>query len=299
MKTTIDTLVFSGGGIRGMAYCGVLRKLQEVQKEDNGIAIDVKTVCCVSVGSIFGLGYVLGFDADEMQEELLQKDFGLMKSIRLSNLLNKFGLDSGRRLVAWFETMMIKKGVSKTATFQQLFEKTGIKLQVLATNLSRYEYGIFDHVNTPNLRVTKAIKMSISVPFLFTAEVYEKDMYVDGAVINNYPIELFRGDLSNVLGFKLVAHGELREHKVQKDINEFDAFAVNVLFCMMIQKERHTTLAEEYREHTMFIDTHEFTSFIDYDISNEDKQLLIKIGYEAADAFFVNQFSNCGLTGQN
>jgi len=57
MKTDINTLVLSGGGIRGVAYCGAFRKLRELH-EIGRIKLDIKHLACVSVGCIFGLVFV-------------------------------------------------------------------------------------------------------------------------------------------------------------------------------------------------------------------------------------------------
>ena len=49
----IDTLVLSGGGVKGIAYVGVFKKLRELK-------VEIKEICSVSVGSMMGLLYVLG-----------------------------------------------------------------------------------------------------------------------------------------------------------------------------------------------------------------------------------------------
>ena len=60
MKTDIDTLVLSGGGIRGVAYCGAFRKLRELH-EKGRINLDITQLVCVSVGCLFGLVFALGY----------------------------------------------------------------------------------------------------------------------------------------------------------------------------------------------------------------------------------------------
>lgn len=62
MKREINTLVFSGGGVKGIAYIGVLKYLEEISKSVdydketcNVPNINISTVCGVSIGSIVGL----------------------------------------------------------------------------------------------------------------------------------------------------------------------------------------------------------------------------------------------------
>lgn len=284
MKDLLETLVISGGGIRGVVYIGVYKKLRELEK-DNKLKINIKKFCCVSVGCFFGLLMLLGYTPDEIEDEVLRKNFSDLKDIRLSNFLNKYGLDSGKNVLTWIETLIIKKGFSKNITFKELYDSTGVSLEVLATNLVKYKYTIFNELNTPNYEVTKAIRMSISIPFVFTAEKYKNEIHVDGGLINNYPIYLFQ-NLDHLLGLKIVSHGELSGHEVNNNIHEFDTFISHVFACYMLEKQRNLMLNEDYKRHTIFIPTNEITQSINFSMKKEDKVKLIKLGYDAASEFF-------------
>jgi hypothetical protein len=45
----------------------------------------------------------------------------------------------------------------------------------------------------------------------------------------------------------------MSHHKVEYKINTIDSFILNVLYCFIIQKEKETTLNEEYKKHTIYI----------------------------------------------
>jgi NTE family protein len=293
MKSKIDTLVLSGGGIKGVAYCGVFKKLQEIQKDEtNNIDINIKKLCCVSVGSIFGLTFVLGYEYPEMHDEVMEKNFEYLKDIRVVNILSKYGIDSGRNIIAWLDTLIIKKGYHKGITMKELYDKTGIHFQVLATNLNKYKYTIFDHINTPDVKVTKAIRMSIGIPFMFSIETHENDIHVDGGLINNYPIELFEDCLETVLGVKLVSHGELSSHIVDERIREIDSYVFHVVSCFIVQKEKHTSLSQTFRDHTIYIHTEGVTHTINFSLTEAEKLRLIEIGYNTTDVYFRNLVSS-------
>lgn len=285
MKTDINTLVLSGGGIRGVAYCGAFRKLKELH-EIGKINLDIKRLACVSVGCLFGLVFVLGYTPEDIEEEIIQKNFSELKHIRFSNFLKKFGADSGKNIITWLETLILKRGMKLDINFKELYERTGIEYQVLATDLKTFDWAIFDHIKTPTVSVTKAIRYSISIPFIFTAEKFNNHVLVDGAVINSYPIYLFQDNLDHVLGLKLVADDEPIGQENSIDIVEFDSYIMSVWSCMMVQHERQTGLLERFRPHTVKIHINENVTTTDFTMTKDMKLKLIEVGYRAVQKYF-------------
>ena len=298
MKKIINTLIISGGGVKGISYIGVLKYLDElklkriqlesvkdfVEDECDIPKFDIKQIRCVSAGSIISLLYIIGYTYDELVDEILLQDLSNLKDLRIKNFLQKYGFDSGKRIMSWIEGLIIKKGYSKDITFKQIFEKFKIQYQVVTTNLNKYETVIFDNISNPNLKVTKAIRMSIGVPFIFSIEKYNNEIYVDGGLINNYPIKEFDNKLDNVLGLKLVTRGEF--HKIDENIDSFYSYLGNLMTCYMVHKERETTLSYKYREHTIGIEAQNITGPINFSLNKDDKLNLINLGYSAAKKYF-------------
>jgi NTE family protein len=77
------------------------------------------------------------------------------------------------------------------------------------------------------MHVLTGLRMTISVPFMFTPVKYESKFYVDGGIMNNYPINLFYNNLENVIGVYL---SESREIGV--NINNIEAFITNMIECI-------------------------------------------------------------------
>lgn len=277
----ITTLVFSGGGIRGISFIGVLKYLEQT----NDLETDIQEVCCVSVGSIFGLFYILGMKSDEMEKLVMEKSFENLKNIRFMNLLSKWGLDSGSRIISWVEEILVSKGQKKDLTFKELHDLTGKTFTVVSTNLNKYTLTQFNHINTPDVQVKDAIRMSIGIPFLFTVTRYLGDIHVDGALISNYPIKLYH-KLDEVLGVKLVSHGELDHHQVDEKIDTIESFIYHTLTCYIVQKEKTILKQEEYKKRTIFIHTDHVSQTINFALTKEQKELLIKIGYDHTLEYF-------------
>lgn len=297
----INKLAFSGGAIKGVAYVGVFKKIEELIHERNieeatpGFDPDkckiplfnIKTICSVSVGSIFSLIFLLKYSYVEMLEEVLNKKFEQLKDIRIMNFVSKYGLDNGNNLINWLKELMKRKNIDPNINFKDLYELTDVDFQVMATNLNKYCYKRFNYTDTPDVKVLDAIRMSISVPFLFTINEYDGDIHVDGGLIDNYPIRMFNGDLQNFLGFKLINHGEMDTHEVDERIDDIESFIYHILSCYMVQKEKHTTSYEEYKNCTVYIHTEDITQSVNFSLTPVEKTRLIDIGYKS-----VNDFLN-------
>ena len=300
MVKEYNILCLSGGAMKGVAYIGVFRKLEELVHSrkllEQDIAfkdseckipiININTICAVSVGSIFSLIYLIGFSYIEMLEEVLKKNFEQLKNIRIMNFANKFGLDSGENFLNWLKELMNKKGYDSNITLLDFYKKTNIDFQIMATNLNKYCYKRFNYIDTPNVKVLDAIRMSISIPFVFTANKFDNDIYVDGGLISNYPIELFKDSLDNVLGFKLVNHGELESHNIDHPIDDIEHFIYHILSCYVVQKEKHTTRTQEFKNCTVYIDTEMITQSVNFALTPQEKHKLIEIGYKVTNDFF-------------
>jgi len=291
------TLIFSGGAMKGIAYIGALKALEELQTEKT-ICIDAKRVYAVSIGSMFAFLYCLGYTHFELEEEILSKEFNDLKNIKFDTFLKRYGLDTGKQIVSWIETLVLKKGFSKDLSFNDLWTQRGIDLHIFATNLNKYKQVDFNYHSHPNMKIIKAIRMSIGIPLIFGVEKYKGDIYIDGGIINNYPIKELNEDMETLLGFKMVTIGEFDDHVIDNKINDITSYFSNLMSCYIIQKEKSTTLSNEYRKHTVSIETQHITNGLDYEMTFEQKRDLIEAGYISTVNFFrksekVNLRVNC------
>lgn len=274
----IDTLVLSGGGVKGIAYVGVFRRLRELD-------VKIREVCAVSVGSIMGLLYILGYDYEELVSEIRSQNFDSLKDINIGNFVSRYGIDSGRNVVRWVESLLVGKGYSGGITFLEMYKLTGVRYRVLVTNLNRYEQVIFDDINSPNMKVTRAIRMSISIPFIFTVQRYNGEIYVDGALVNNYPIDLYVNCLERVVGVVVETSVERGESgKIMQVIGDIGSYIYNVMNCFLIHKSK--SIGVECRGRTLSVCLDRIVSTMSFDIGDDMKEILLECGYRSACDFF-------------
>jgi predicted acylesterase/phospholipase RssA len=272
-----NTLLFSGGGINGLVYLGIFKKIKELEKDTcKNISINVKRVCGVSIGSVFSLFYILGFTYEEMLAIVLLLDFKKLRKITFSNIIYKYGLDDCTLIMKWLQEATTKK-IDKSITLKELYTKTGIDYQVICTSLKERKIVTFGHKEYPDMPVLQAIRMAISIPFLFTVDPYKSDIYVDAALLDNYPCDLFKENKDGVLGFNITS--DLTTESIK--INTFIDFIYSVLLCI---SERITikNVTKVYNIDTVnIVINSEISSFVSFSIPNEKKLQLINAGYNA------------------
>lgn len=179
------SLCLSGGGINGFVHIGVLAKLHEEK-----LLQKIDTIVSTSVGSIIGLFTCIGITPDEMfhNGKYLQTKF-LKGTSDISQFLDTFGFDSGEFLIAHLVDILINYNVSPLITFEQLYTIFKKKLIVTGTNILTHSAEYFSIDTVPRMQILQAIRISISIPFIFSAVKWNNGVYVDGGIIDNYPLD--------------------------------------------------------------------------------------------------------------
>ena len=165
----INTLVLSSGGAKTIAFIGAIKGLEDINLLKN-----IKKFVGVSGGSLISLLLILGYTSDEMYNKILETNISHLQKKEYFKIFNYFGIDSGNKFVGWIQRLIIEKLGPNTEliTLKELYDKTGKELIITVSNLCRYRVEYLDHINHPNLSISTAIRMSISIPLLFTAVVH-------------------------------------------------------------------------------------------------------------------------------
>lgn len=204
-------LVLEGGGIRGVAYAGAFKVLEE-----KNILQKIENVGGSSAGAITGLMLCIGYNAAEIDSILMSLPFqqfndgkgGLYGKYK--RIKKKFGVYKGDKYENWLREMLIAKTGNANLTFRQLHL---LKLQnniyrdlyCTGTNISRQRLEIFSFSNTPDFSIATAVRISGGIPIYFTPVALDDSLrkiatrdtgsyinyYVDGGLLCNYPISIF------------------------------------------------------------------------------------------------------------
>lgn len=289
-NNNFENLVFEGGGARGVAFVGCVQALEE-----QDMMKDIKGLIGSSAGSITAVSLAVGYSSNEIKEILQSTDFtqfqdhsyGILKD--LWRLIKKFGFYKGDKFLNWIGSVIAKKTGNPNITFKEIYDKYGKDLVITGTNLDQGKLVYFNHTDYPNMPVKLAVRISSSLPLVFQAIKYENDHYVDGGVLNNYPIWYFQPS-DKTLGFKLVKDNEKRDdliiHKNQ-DINNLMDYGISLVSAMLSQIER-SYIRSDYWERTVTINTFEVTA-TDFNVDEKTQNKLIEEGYQST-KLFINNF---------
>jgi NTE family protein len=105
----------------------------------------------------------------------------------------EFGWHKGHFFTNWIGELIEKQLGSAQATFQDLKNAGRPDLYVIGTNLSSGFSETFSFERHPNMQLSEAVRISMSLPLFFRAMRVgsRNDVYVDGGVMMNYPVKLF------------------------------------------------------------------------------------------------------------
>ena len=186
--------VFEGGGVKGIAYVGALGVL-----EQRGILKDIKRVGGASAGAIIALLIGLGYSLPELENILTTLDFknflddswGFLRDAK--RIVDEYGLYKGDFFLNWAAEKVREKTGNPNATFEDISRREGFQeMYFMGVNLSTGYAKVFSVEKTPGTSVAYAVRISMSIPLFFAAIRFPRgDVYVDGGVIDNYPIKLF------------------------------------------------------------------------------------------------------------
>ncbi len=341
----IRNLVFEGGGVKGIAYVGALQVLEE-----EGVLKNVKRFCGTSAGSITAwLGSYFKDNLTEIERiqkktdfnEFADDDWGIVRDAH--RLLNRYGWHKGDKFYQWAQDVTKRRFKKNHMTFQELFDKTGNELLVVGFNVSKGKTVIFSKERTPDFFVERAIRISMSIPFYFRAIFMQdknvdrdgnirgnpgidkdvdkgRDIFVDGGVLDNYPIQFFdvrpyvdnklRGEVITVvrnrtprhynkstLGFRLDTPAELGIGQIEKDEDQYKAenfFKYMIAYADILHSyanKRHLDSHDWHR--TIRINTLDIKS-TQFDLTRRDQNNLIKEGRKATEEY-LKQYNSSWL----
>jgi NTE family protein len=122
------------------------------------------------------------------------------------------GLFAGKAFLAWLSEQLKGKGIGKDDTLQDFHTKTGADLSLVASDTTDKEMLVLNHRTAPQCPVVLAVRMSMSIPFVWQAVVWEEswglylkrpkagNAIVDGGVLSNFPIRLIAERNDDIMG---------------------------------------------------------------------------------------------------
>lgn len=188
-------LVLSGGGAKCIAQIGALYVIDSL-----GIKVDY--ISGTSMGAVIGSMYALGYPVKAIEKYMRQIDWDALLSNEIPrNRLSYFDRKTEDRYLLTFPILDGKIQLPTALNYAQYilkqlsylgqqsyhyatFKDFPIPFLCVATNLETGKLEVFQ-----DGRLLDALRASSAFPSLFTPYHLNGNLYVDGGVINNYPVE--------------------------------------------------------------------------------------------------------------
>jgi len=184
-----NTIVISGGGVKGVAMLGALQYLKNANMLDS-----VEKYIGTSIGAILSLLMILEEEPSAIIVNFVtKKTFKNLKSYSLVQAFQGKGLLKFEKLQIILEEYILKK-FEKIPTLAELYEKYPKKLYCMTFNYTKNKEEVLSVDTYPDMLVTDAIRMSANVPIIFENFTYNDCLYFDGFLVNNFPIHLLEKD---------------------------------------------------------------------------------------------------------
>lgn len=178
----IKNLIFSGGGLKGWAYIGTLRALSELIDRKG-----IEGVVGCSIGSVFGLFYLLDIKWDYILDYVMELNFADIIDPDIDSFIINQSILQGK-IFKEIIMELISQKIDPCITFNDLWKYSKKLFTVTALNITDLKLEYFNWKLTPGIKVIDAIMASSSLPLLFPSYRIGNSMYYDGGVCNNCPV---------------------------------------------------------------------------------------------------------------
>tara|TARA_B100001094_G_scaffold330798_1_gene396975 strand:- start:1271 stop:2089 length:819 start_codon:yes stop_codon:yes gene_type:complete len=257
-----DHLILSGGGSKGWVLLGLLQSLK-----DQGHLKNLKAISATSVGSLIAVIYIS--NNFELYDTLMRRDVLSSEEIDITLLFEKFGFNDGMFIQNSVDFILETVYSVKDCTMKQFYELSGVELYISSSNITKGCLEYFNHRDTPDLSVGKAVRMSCTIPIFFTKIEYNGNFYADGGLMVSFAIHPFLDiDSKQILSIELLS---TESFKYDKIVNIFE-YLSNLINCLLqanvSDRSKYDNILVEYNAPLLIMNQ-----------TYEDRKLMYDFGY--------------------
>ena len=269
-------LALSGGGARGIAHIGLLRRLEEE-------GIEPYMISGASMGGLIGGLYALGYDSYEIETFFESYDFNNLfsntpKRSSIDNYLKKSNdrniielpiTEDGIRLPNSFSsaqmiTQRLSELIASSAYSNSDFNKLKYRLRIVGSDIQQAKKIIFKSGNLVDI-----LTATISFPAIFKPVRYNNMQLLDGGLTNNMPTDILED--CNIIILSNTTNNIPQKDKDYDLIELLDRISLTMTSSDMLMNKNMANILIEPKFNNIAIN--EFSSI----------DTLIEAGYQAAD----------------
>ncbi len=274
-------IIFGGGGVRGLCYCGAYKALLENNIQPTGFAGS-------SIGAVFAGLIALGYSFDEIYEILSDTGFKVLRDLNFG-FKKEIAFSKGEVFLDWMREKLeqkfygdkYQKGKMLPVKFGDIKEK----LIIFSVDLTNMKFKEFSSDQTPDYEIAKAIRASVSMPGLFTPLETDDGLLVDGDLLKSTPLWRVTNSIKNleekIIEFRLEDNETPKKitnsiEYINRVYNAISGFATDYIIDLYKERDKFDYIK---------INTPDI-SVVDFLIPKEKKKELYDIGYNTTNKYF-------------
>lgn len=283
----IKHLVISGGGPTGIKSLGSLKYLNE---KGFWSLENIESIYATSAGSLLSVLILLKFDFETISNYIINRPWHEVYKLHLADIYNAFarkGFLDEKSVEVFFKPFFDAKDINMDITMEEFHRHSGVDFHVFSFEINEFKTIDISHKTHPQLLLKTAIKMSISIPIVFTPICIDNKCYIDGGIRCNYPLlNCLAGESvieSEVLGVRNIYTENKTIVNDESNIVDFVLKFINKLVFFLDTEKKQTSIQNEI-VHDICSDTVSlFTSALK---SSEFREELMKTGEKSAEEFY-------------
>jgi predicted acylesterase/phospholipase RssA len=269
--------VIGGGGVKGYGMLGVIEYIGEQFDLS-----DVHQFVGTSIGSILGYLLCLGYKPLEIIHLSIQyKVLEQLSSIACTPemLFSQYGLLEFEPILEFLELMTLSK-YGKLFTLESLYTELSKDFACMTYNFTKMRTEMLHYTTTPHLSCLQALQMSSSIPYVFTQCIYNDQVYIDGGIVDNFPIRA---------AVKLHPHSNMYGIVTGfRNLNPVREISLYQLLTLTVYENQKKAM-RKYRKRCRIIDvTLEDTAALDFHSGLPRIMEMFSQGYRIAEETFAN-----------
>ena len=193
----IKHIVISGGGHSILSFYGTMKESNIKKYWDYK---NIESIYGSSAGSIMAIILSLNIDWELLDNYFLNRPWEKVFSLNFESLFsifNNFGMFSNQVIIDLFNPLFKCNDIDINITIKELYDINHIDIHIITTELFNFESIDISHKTHPDWKVIDAVYASCAIPILFIPLKIDNTFYLDGGILNDYPIDICLKNNSN------------------------------------------------------------------------------------------------------
>jgi len=287
---TIKNLLISGGGLNGLIFLGIIKKLLDEKYLDLN---NIRTIYGASIGSLIAVILCLKIDYNDIIKYFTDRPWHKvidkleLNSSALINFFSNKGIIDDKLIKIILSNLFKAVELDENITFLDLYEYSNKHLIISSVNVNNFTLDEFSYKKTPHMKIIDGIYCSSSIPFIFKPKYINDTYYVDSGLIKNYPDKqiLEYGNIDETFGIAVLT--PLNEIQINQDDDIFK-FMFKILNKLLVKftREKEKILKHEIKfEHVSSFSNEKTYDFFS---NKEYRKEMIEKGIKKAKLYLMS-----------